>query len=76
MIPDAHINSSTGTTSSKDIEDLKPLLLDPFIIKAATQNFAEENKLGEGGFGQVYKVILVNWSHILAQNANPYIIKL
>lgn len=25
-------------------------------ILAATSNFAEENKLGEGGFGPVYKV--------------------
>ncbi|KAF9620655.1 hypothetical protein IFM89_013681 [Coptis chinensis] len=27
-------------------------------IKAATQNFDVENKLGEGGFGSVYKVLL------------------
>jgi hypothetical protein len=25
-------------------------------IKVATDNFSEENKLGEGGFGAVYKV--------------------
>lgn len=25
-------------------------------LKAATSNFSEENKLGEGGFGDVYKV--------------------
>lgn len=28
-------------------------------IKAATNNFSSENKLGEGGFGPVYKVVLV-----------------
>jgi hypothetical protein len=27
------------------------------MIRASTDNFAERNKLGEGGFGQVYKVI-------------------
>ena len=25
-------------------------------LKAATKNFSDENKLGEGGFGDVYKV--------------------
>ena len=25
-------------------------------LKSATKNFIEENKLGEGGFGDVYKV--------------------
>jgi hypothetical protein len=29
-------------------------------IKVATNNFSEENKLGEGGFGAVYKVIFEN----------------
>lgn len=30
--------------------------MDLSTIKAATDNFAESNKLGQGGFGIVYKV--------------------
>jgi len=32
-------------------------------LKAATKNFNEKNKLGEGGFGAVYKVNLSFSSH-------------
>lgn len=32
-------------------------------LKAATKNFSEKNKLGEGGFGAVYKVNLRSFSH-------------
>ncbi|CAN6272054.1 unnamed protein product [Urochloa humidicola] len=52
------------TTSSKDIGDLKSVLLDPTIVRAATQNFAEGNKLGEGGFGQVYKGLMPDGQEI------------
>jgi hypothetical protein len=34
-------------------------------IKAATQNFSSENKLGEGGYGPVYKVTFNNCIHCL-----------
>ncbi|XP_059304085.1 cysteine-rich receptor-like protein kinase 15 [Lycium ferocissimum] len=30
------------------------------LVRAATENFSEENKLGEGGFGPVYKGTLAN----------------
>jgi hypothetical protein len=37
--------------------ELKVLSLDR--IKAATSNFSESNKLGEGGFGPVYMVCIM-----------------
>ncbi|EOA16151.1 hypothetical protein CARUB_v10004289mg [Capsella rubella] len=33
-------------------------------IEAATSNFSDENKLGEGGFGEVYKGMLMNGTEI------------
>ncbi|KAG6511414.1 hypothetical protein ZIOFF_029482 [Zingiber officinale] len=33
-------------------------LIDLHIIQLATSNFSNENKLGEGGFGPVYKGVL------------------
>ena len=33
------------------------LLMGLSTLKVATRNFSEENKLGEGGFGPVYKVL-------------------
>jgi hypothetical protein len=35
------------------------LLFDLATLKAATNKFSEDNKLGQGGFGEVYKVL--NW---------------
>ena len=37
-------------------EDLDLPLFGLSIISAATNNFSENNKLGEGGFGPVYRV--------------------
>ncbi len=38
-------------------EDLELPLFDLYSIATATNNFSFTNKIGEGGFGPVYKVI-------------------
>nr|ACG26596.1 receptor-like serine-threonine protein kinase [Zea mays] len=46
------------TTNPEDIQSIDSLIIDVSTLRAATENFAEANKLGEGGFGSVYKGIL------------------
>jgi hypothetical protein len=46
-----------------DFTDIECLQFDFTSIEAATNCFSEENKIGQGGFGVVYKVI-----NLLAQN--------
>ncbi|WOK92773.1 cysteine-rich receptor-like protein kinase 10 [Canna indica] len=47
---------STTITELDDINCAdQSLLLDLSVLQVATDNFSEENKLGEGGFGAVYK---------------------
>lgn len=46
----------TDTTNPEDIQSIDSLIIDVSTLRAATENFAEANKLGEGGFGSVYKV--------------------
>ncbi|XP_068492439.1 cysteine-rich receptor-like protein kinase 6 [Phaseolus vulgaris] len=43
---------------------LEGLQFDLIIIKAATDNFSPKNKIGQGGFGQVYKGILCDGRHV------------
>ena len=49
------------TCSSGEAEDeisaIESLQFDFGKIRVATQNFSDANKLGEGGFGIVYKVM-------------------
>lgn len=49
--------SLTSKTEFGDM-DLQTGIFTLRQIKAATKNFEAENKLGEGGFGAVYKVII------------------
>ena len=42
---------------ARDVDDSGEMLyFDLSTILSATNNFSDENKLGEGGFGPVYKV--------------------
>ncbi|XP_078149257.1 cysteine-rich receptor-like protein kinase 6 [Carex rostrata] len=47
-----------NVSNPEEIKSVESLLLDLSVLRVATINFAEENKLGEGGFGAVYKGVL------------------
>ncbi|KAL6656683.1 hypothetical protein ACP70R_004463 [Stipagrostis hirtigluma subsp. patula] len=49
------LGSLPHLSNTESMQSVNLLLLDLSILKVATQNFAERNKLGEGGFGAVYK---------------------
>ena len=46
------------STEAEDIEMMDSMMMDVSTLRAATGDFDESNKLGEGGFGAVYKVAL------------------
>ncbi|XP_020685743.1 putative receptor-like protein kinase At4g00960 isoform X1 [Dendrobium catenatum] len=48
----------------ENIRSTESLLFDMDTIRKATNDFSEENKLGEGGFGPVYKGLLEDGQHI------------
>ncbi|TYH67007.1 hypothetical protein ES332_D06G157900v1 [Gossypium tomentosum] len=54
-----HENSSENVETSQEFPSIK---LD--ILQAATTNFCDENKLGQGGFGPVYKGTLADGNEI------------
>ncbi|KAL7197810.1 hypothetical protein ACSBR2_020351 [Camellia fascicularis] len=50
--------SEQGYTDKTQKEDLELLMFDLTVIADSTNNFSINNKLGEGGFGAIYKGIL------------------
>ena len=44
------------STEAEDIEMVDSMMIDVSTLRTATGDFDESNKLGEGGFGAVYKV--------------------
>lgn len=59
----------TDTTNPEDIQSIDSLIIDVSTLRAATENFAEANKLGEGGFGSVYKV---QYNPYIYYNTDPF----
>ena len=61
-------NSNVLTCSYEAVDEMsstQSLLIEFNMIKAATENFSTANKLGEGGFGAVYKVMIhYEWKSI------------
>jgi hypothetical protein len=48
--------TSCSGAAVDEISSVESLQLDFVTIKIATNNFSDANKLGQGGFGAVYKV--------------------
>ncbi|CAL5410940.1 unnamed protein product [Camellia sinensis] len=62
-----------STLAVNEITTVESLQYDFGTIQAATNNFSDDNKIGEGGFGHVYKGKLINGEEIavkrLSQNS-------
>ncbi|KAL8214701.1 hypothetical protein R6Q57_004150 [Mikania cordata] len=60
-----HLNDETGwNIDESEITSEKSLQFELGTIEEATSNFSIENKVGEGGFGVVYKGVLANGQKI------------
>ncbi|KAK3125242.1 hypothetical protein QOZ80_7BG0602200 [Eleusine coracana subsp. coracana] len=60
----ARLPSVIDATNSEDLGSVDLLIIDLPTLRTTTENFDEGKKLGEGGFGEVYKGILPNGQEI------------
>jgi hypothetical protein len=67
------LNYSSGEDVD-EIQSSEALQFDFDIISDATDNFSEANKLGEGGFGSVYKVIILIYCNMNLTNYINYVL--
>lgn len=56
--------SVTDYVEESAVEDLELPYFDMVTISAATNHFASDNKIGQGGFGTVYKGVLPDGQEI------------
>ncbi|XP_062160763.1 G-type lectin S-receptor-like serine/threonine-protein kinase At1g11410 isoform X3 [Alnus glutinosa] len=63
----SRIGELDGSTRNSDLP-----FFDLSMIVAATDNFSDANKLGEGGFGTVYKGLLDNQKEIAVKRLSKY----
>lgn len=71
------VTSTRRNSGERNIDELELPLFDFDTITIATNNFSQENKLGEGGFGSVYRVsccsrryVLIKTPSILLRKSN------
>jgi hypothetical protein len=49
-------DSKDSAEVDEGMQSIESIVIDISTLRTATEDFAESNKLGEGGFGVVYKV--------------------
>ncbi|XP_065879531.1 uncharacterized protein [Euphorbia lathyris] len=64
MLNEVVISSKRDYSGEKEQDELELPLFDFATISTATDNFSDENKLGQGGFGCVYKAKLVEGQEV------------
>ncbi|XP_062109353.1 G-type lectin S-receptor-like serine/threonine-protein kinase At4g27290 isoform X1 [Humulus lupulus] len=66
------INAIISGNNGQEEEDLELPLFDLHKISTATNNFSEENKLGQGGFGPVYRGVLEGGQEIAVKRLSVW----
>lgn len=72
MLNEVVISSKKEYSGESNIDELELPLFDFSTVAMATNDFSDENKLGQGGFGSVYKVISSSFPWIEITEALNY----